>query len=151
MILKPPQRRLKCPCIYNVWCIMHISLTNPQEQNVTQLRVFVAVYNDNTTWRVAAAAAEIAKPAKYGSLYRHINIYIYLYIIYLYTYIRCGHQSTSVVVRIVFCFYGRSDANSTGVRLFFCHLHTIAVHIHINPRVHRRRMLFDPPRPPQSR
>lgn len=75
---------------------MRTSLTNPQEQNyVTQLRVFAAVYN-NATWRVAAAA-EIAKPAKYGSLYRHIYI-IYLYII------RCGHQSTSVVVRIVFFF-----------------------------------------------
>jgi len=57
---------------------MRTSLTNPQEQNVTQLRVFTAVYNNNTTWRVAAAAAEIAKPAKYGSLYRHIY-YIPIY------------------------------------------------------------------------
>jgi len=81
-------------------CIMRTSLTNPQEQNyVTQLGVFAAVYN-NTTWRVAAAA-EIAKPVKYGSLYRHIYI-IYLYII------RCGHQSTSVVVRIVFFLFLRS-------------------------------------------
>lgn len=55
-----------------------------------------------------AAAAEIAKPAQYGSLYRHI--------IWTSKHIRSPY-------RIFFCFYGCSNANSTRFRLFFCHLH----------------------------
>lgn len=57
-----------------------------------------------------------------------------------------------MVVRIVFflcfyfCFYGRSDRIPRAFGYFFVTC-TRSRCIYINPRVHRRRMLFDPPPP----